>query len=114
MFYFRAPGILLPKKARSPNNPGFLDYLVTWLSEFARVPHAYTRANIIMIALDDAIIKDLLHNDIIKFEINAIFNFMSWNGFSKRLATKLNKQMTPNSDQTHTNYKASRELIVFL
>ena len=35
----------LLKKARSPNNPRFLDYLVTWQSEFATVPHAYTRLN---------------------------------------------------------------------
>ena len=27
------------------NNPRFLDYLVIWQSEFARVPHAYTRLN---------------------------------------------------------------------
>ena len=26
------------KKARSPNNPRFLDYLVTWQSKLARVP----------------------------------------------------------------------------
>ena len=37
-------------------------------------------------------------------EINAILKFMSWNGFSKRLAIKLIKQMTPNPDQTQTNY----------
>ena len=30
---------------------------------------------------------------------------MSWNRFSKRLVTKLIKQMTPNPDQTQTNYK---------
>ena len=28
----------LLKKARSTNTPRFLDYLVTWQSEFARVP----------------------------------------------------------------------------
>ena len=28
----------LLKMARSPNDPRFLDYLVTWQSEFARVP----------------------------------------------------------------------------
>ena len=32
---------------------------------------------------------------------------MSWNGFSKRLATKLIKQMTPNPDQSQTNYNNS-------
>ena len=31
--------------ARSTNNPRFFDYFVTWESEFARVPHAYTRLN---------------------------------------------------------------------
>ena len=31
---------------------------------------------------------------------------MSWNGFSKRISTKLIKQMNPNSEQTHeTNPK---------
>lgn len=29
---------------------------------------------------------------------------MSWNGFSKRISTKLIKQMTPNADQTQTNF----------
>ena len=51
---------------------------------------------------------------LLSVEINTIFSFVSWNGFSKRVATKLNKQMTPNSDQIHTNYKASWELTVFL
>ena len=31
------------KKARSPNNPRFFDYLVTWQTEFARVHYACTR-----------------------------------------------------------------------
>jgi hypothetical protein len=32
------PVMPLLKKARSTNTPRFLDYLVTWQSEFARVP----------------------------------------------------------------------------
>ena len=32
--------MILLKKARSQNNPRFLDYFVTWQSEFARVPFA--------------------------------------------------------------------------
>ena len=37
--------MLLPNKARSPNNPRFLDYLVTWQSEFARVELALNNLN---------------------------------------------------------------------
>ena len=36
-------------------------------------------------------------------EIDNILKFMSWNGFPKRLSTKLIIQMTPNSDQTQGN-----------
>ena len=40
LFAFSPPGMILLKKARSQNNPRFLDYFVTWQSEFARVPFA--------------------------------------------------------------------------
>ena len=44
------------------------------------------------------------YKTLLSAEINTILKFMSWNGLSKRLGTKLIKQMTPNPDQTQTNY----------